>query len=60
MERATMKEVEDVTEDLSKYFDDAVRDLGQESYREVLENFISDLQSRLDCVIEEMQAEGID
>lgn len=49
-----------ITEDVSRYFDSAVTELGQEDYREVLENFISDLQSRLDCVNEELAAEGID
>lgn len=55
-----MADIDSVTEDLSKYFDNAVMELGQEEYRDVLENFISDLQSRLDCVREEMEAEGID
>lgn len=50
-------EIDSITEDLSKYFDSAVADLGQEDYRDVLENFISDLQTRLDCVNEELAME---
>lgn len=49
-----------VEQEIMDHFDNSVRELGQEEYREVLENVISDLQSRLDCVIEEMEAEGID
>lgn len=53
-------EIDSITKDISRYFDGAVAALSQEDYREVLENFISDLQSRLDCVNEELAAEGID
>lgn len=52
--------IEEVGEDVSRYFDNAVAELGQQDYREVLENFIADLQSRLDCVNEELAAEGMD
>lgn len=50
-------EIDSVTEDVSRYFDNAVADLSQEDYRDVLENFISDLQTRLDCVNEELAME---
>ena len=55
-----MSSVTDTEQEIMDYFDGSVRELGQEDYRELLENVISNLQSRLDCVIEEMQAEGID
>lgn len=52
--------VEDVRQEVMDHFEGLVRELGQEDYREVLESLISDFRSRLDCVIEEMQTEGID
>jgi len=53
-------EIETIQQEVMDHFDREVRELGQEDYREVLENVISDLQSRLDCVIEEMQAEEVE
>jgi hypothetical protein len=53
-------EIEDIQQQVMNLFDSEVRELGQEEYREILENLISDFQSRLDCVIEEMQTEGVE
>jgi predicted AAA+ superfamily ATPase len=37
-----------------KQFAESVSDISKESYREVLEEVISDLESRLECVMEEL------
>jgi len=54
------KEIETIQQEVMDLFDSEVRELGQDEYRELLENVVSDFQSRLDCVIEEMQAEGVE
>lgn len=55
-----MIRTDEVEQEIMDHFDNAVQDLGQDEYRDLLENVISNLQSRLDCVIEEMQGEGVD
>lgn len=53
-----VKEAEDAVKAIEQHFDRAVRDLSQIDYREVLEEVISNLESRLDCVKQELEAEG--
>jgi len=42
-------------QELMRQFDDMVKDMSQEEYKDFLENIISDLESRLDCVNEELE-----
>lgn len=50
------KEIDQIQQEVMDLFDREVRDLGQEEYREVLENLCSDFETRLDCVKEELAA----
>lgn len=50
------KELDQIQQGIMDLFDNDVRDLGQEEYRELLENIFSDFESRLECIKEEMAA----
>ena len=48
-------QLDQIRQDTMDVFDRAVRSLGQEEYRDVLEELISDLEARLECVKEELK-----
>lgn len=46
--------MEKLKNELMRIFDEKVQSLSQEDYKELLESMLSDLESRLDCVNEEL------
>jgi len=53
-----MGQVSEVRDAVMQLFDSKVSDFSRDKYKEVLEETISDLEARLECVKEEMAEEG--